>query len=140
VKLDVEYEELLPHPVQAVWSELTDAAAISDWLMATSDFRPAVGCRFHLKTERLSTTGWVEAEVLEVEVPRRMVWSWSANDGNPPSRVSFELLEEAGGTRLRFRHVGEFDDEVADLLRGGWPGRIKAIGAQLMNGRAEGGV
>lgn len=140
MKLDVEYEELLPHPVQAVWSELTDAAAISDWLMATSDFRPAVGCRFHLKTERLSTTGWVEAEVLEVEVPHRMVWSWSANDGNPPSRVSFELLEEDGGTRLRLRHEGEFDDEVAEILRGGWPGRIKAIGAQLMNRRADGDV
>jgi uncharacterized protein YndB with AHSA1/START domain len=127
MKLDVEYDELLPHPVQAVWSELTSAAAISDWLMATTDFKPYVGCRFRLKTENLSATGWVEAEVLELDAPRRMVWSWSANDGNPPSTVSFELVEVEGGTRLRLRHVGELDGEVAEMLRSGWPGRIKAI-------------
>jgi len=138
VKLDVEYDELLPHPVQAVWSELTDAAAISDWLMATTDFKPAVGCRFRLKTERLSTTGWVEAEVLELDAPRHMVWSWSAHDGNPPSRVSFELREEAGGTRLRLRHVGELDEAVAEILRDGWPGRIKAIEERIR--RVDGDV
>jgi len=138
VKLDVEYDELLPQSVQAVWSELTDAAAISDWLMATTDFKPAVGCRFQLKTERLSTTGSVEAEVLELDAPRRMVWSWSANDGNPPSRVSFELMEEGGGTRLRLRHVGEFDEAVVQILRDGWPGRIKAIEEKIR--RADGDV
>jgi uncharacterized protein YndB with AHSA1/START domain len=127
MKLDVEFDELIPHPVQAVWSELTSAAAISDWLMATADFKPYVGCRFRLKTKNLSTSGWVDAEVLELDAPRRMVWSWSANDGNPPSTVSFELVEEEGGTRLRLRHVGELDGEVAEMLRSGWPGRIKAI-------------
>jgi uncharacterized protein YndB with AHSA1/START domain len=138
MKLDVEYDELLPHPVQAVWSELTSAAAISGWLMATTDFEPSVGCRFQLKTDRLSTTGWVEAEVLELDAPRRMVWSWSVGDGNPPSRVSFELLEAEGGTRLRLRHVGEFDQAVAELLRGGWPGRIQAIDESMR--RAVGDV
>jgi uncharacterized protein YndB with AHSA1/START domain len=128
MKLDVEYEELLPHPVQAVWSELTNAAAITDWLMmATTDFKPAVGCRFRLKTDRLSTTGWIEAEVLELDAPRRMVWAWSVSDGNPPSLVSFDLVEEGTATRLRLRHVGEFDDQVAEILRGGWPGRMQAI-------------
>jgi len=127
VRLDVLYDELLPHPVEAVWSELTSAEAISDWLMATTDFEPSVGCRFQLKTDRLSTTGWVQAEVLELDAPRRMVWAWSANDGNPPSTVSFELADEKGGTRLRLRHEGEFSDEVAELLRSGWPGRITAI-------------
>jgi uncharacterized protein YndB with AHSA1/START domain len=127
VKLDVECEELLPFPIEAVWTELTDAAAISDWLMATTDFELAVGCRFRLKTEDLSTTGWVQAEVLVVEPPRRMVWSWSAGDGNSPSTVTFELESEEGGTRLRLRHVGEFDAEVVEILRGGWPGRITAL-------------
>jgi uncharacterized protein YndB with AHSA1/START domain len=136
VKLDVEYDELLPHPIEAVWSELTDAGAISDWLMATSDFTPVVGCRFRLKTERLSTTGWVEAEVLELEAPRRMVWSWSAGDGNRPSTVTFELAPEGAGTRLRLRHVGEFDPAVAEILRNGWPGRIKAV--EELIGRTHG--
>ena len=73
------------------------------------------------------TTGWIETEVLAIDPPRRMVWSWSANERNPPSTVLFELREEAGGTRLRLKHVGYFEPDVAEILRSGWPGRIKAI-------------
>jgi uncharacterized protein YndB with AHSA1/START domain len=138
LKLDVAHEELLPHPVEAVWAELTSAAAISDWLMATDDFKPAVGSRFRLKTERLSTTGWVDAEVLELDPPRRMVWSWSANDGNEPSIVTFELAREGDGTRLRLRHAGELDAEVAGILRDGWPGRISALADLIRRSGADG--
>ncbi len=134
MKLDVAYNELLPHPIEAVWSELTDAAAILDWLMAIDDFRPAVGCRFGMK--RLSTTGWVEAEVLEIEPPYCTVWSWSHNDGNPPSTVTFELAPDNAGTRLRLRHMGEFEAAEAAGLRNGWPRRITALAEKL--GRAKG--
>ncbi len=127
MNLDVSHEELLSHPVEAVWSQLTDAAAISDWLMATNDFKPAVGCRFRMKTEDLSTTGWIDAEVLEIDPPYRMVWSWSAKHGRAPSTVTFHLSREGVGTRLTLRHVGDFEPKVAGILRDGWPGRITAL-------------
>jgi uncharacterized protein YndB with AHSA1/START domain len=127
VRLDFDHQEVLPHPIEAVSSELTSAAAISDWLMATDDFEPVVGCRFRMKTQGLSPTGWVEAEVLEIAPPHRMVWSWSSNDGNPVSTVTFELTQEADGTRLRLRHAGDLDASVARILREGWPGRIDAL-------------
>jgi uncharacterized protein YndB with AHSA1/START domain len=101
VNLDVAFEELLPHPVEAVWSQLRDAAAISEWLMATSDFRPEVGARFRMKTQHLAVDGWVRAEVLELDPPRRMVWSWWADGAAPPTTVTFQLSEDAGGTRLK---------------------------------------
>jgi uncharacterized protein YndB with AHSA1/START domain len=125
MRLDVAYEELLPNAIEAVWSQLTDVAAISRWLMATDDFRPAVGCRFRMR--RMADTGWVDAEVLEMQAPRRMVWSWSVDDGNPPSKVTFMLAPVDTGTRLRLRHVGEFDPATAAVFRDGWPGRIKAL-------------
>jgi uncharacterized protein YndB with AHSA1/START domain len=131
VNLDVEYEELLPHSIAAVWAELTDAASISEWLMATSDFRPLVGCRFRMKTQRLAPTGWVDAVVIEIDPPRHMVWSWSAGDGSPPSRVTFQLVEEGEGTRLRLRHTGDLNPEIAEILRSGWPGRITALGEAI---------
>jgi uncharacterized protein YndB with AHSA1/START domain len=134
VNLNIFCEELLPHPVGAVWGALTDPAAISDWLMATSDFRPALGARFRLKTQRLSATGWVDAEVLEFDPPHRMAWSWSANDGSPPSTVTFQLAPEPGGTRLSLRHVGEIDSVVGGLLREGWPGRIIALSEVIRRG------
>ena len=134
MKLDVSHHELLPHPVETVWAGLTDPASISDWLMATDGFRPAVGCRFRLKTHRLSMTGWIDAEVLEIEPPHRMVWSWSANDGNPPSTVSFQLAAEEGGTRLSLTQVGEIDPAIGSMLREGWPGRLQALAELLGRG------
>lgn len=136
MNLDVSHQELLPHPVDKVWAALTDPASISDWLMATDDFRPKVGCRFRMKTQRLSTTGWVDAEVLELEPPHRMVWSWSANDGNPPSTVTFHLVAEEDGTRLSLRQVGEIDPAMGAILREGWPGRLQAL-AELIGQRRK---
>ncbi|TMF42501.1 MAG: hypothetical protein E6I23_13360 [Chloroflexi bacterium] len=137
MKLDVAFEELLPRPIEAVWAELTDKSAISACLMATDDFKPTIGCRFRMKPlSPLSTEGWVDAEVLELEPPRRMVWSWSVDDRNPPSKVTFMLARNGEGTRLRLRHVGEFDPEVAGMFRDGWPGRIAALVEVIT--RAEG--
>jgi len=134
VKLDVAFEEMLPHPIEMVWAEITDRSAISTWLMATDDFVPAVGCRFRMKP--LSMDGLVDAEVLEFETPRRMVWSWSVDDRNPPSKVTFMLARDGARTRLRLRHVGEFDPVVAGILRDGWPGQLQAL-AELI-GKAGG--
>jgi uncharacterized protein YndB with AHSA1/START domain len=127
VNLDVVVEEVLPDPVQTVWDALTDRAAIADWLMQTPEFEPIVGTRFRMKTERLSEDGWVKAEVMELEPPRRMVWAWSVDDGTPPTTVTFELTPEAEGTRLKLTHLGEIDPFAGGLIRDGWPGRIDAL-------------
>jgi uncharacterized protein YndB with AHSA1/START domain len=131
VNLDLVFEDVLPHPVEAVWSVLTDPAAISDWLMPTGDFRPVVGARFRLKTQRLSATGWIDAEVVELDPPRRMVWAWSSNDGAAPTTVTFELTPENAGTHLKLTHVGEIDPLVGGLLRDGWPTRIELLRRSL---------
>jgi len=133
MKLDVAFEETLPRPIEAVWSELTDKIAISDWLMPTDDFEPAVGCRFRMRPPSMG--GLVDAEVLEFESPRRMVWSWSVDDLNPPSKVTFMLARDGAGTRFRLRHVGEFDPVVAGIFRDAWPGRIKALAGWAAAGR-----
>ena len=131
MKLDVLLEEVLPHPVEAVWDALTDPEAISEWLMATTDFVPRVGAAFRLRTERLSADGWVKAEVLELEPRRRMVWSWSVGDGLGPSTVTFELAAESGGTRLKLTHVGEINDAGGEEISGGWPSRIELMRRSL---------
>jgi len=131
MNLDLVFEELLPHPIEAVWSALTDRAAISDWLMETAEFEPLVGSRFRLKTERLAPDGWVDAEVTELDPPRRMAWAWSVKDGNPPTTVTFELAPESEGIRLKLTHVGEIDPVVAGLVTGGWPVKIEALRRSL---------
>ena len=127
MRLSIALDERLPHPVEVVWRALTDAVAISEWLMVTPDFRPQVGARFRLKTRHLSPTGWIDAEVVELDPRQRMVWAWCSNDGNPPSSVVFELEGDVGGTRLRLTHTGEVEPVIGRLLTDGWPGRLQLL-------------
>ena len=138
MKLELEFDELLPHPVERVWSALTDAHAISDWLMETEDFRPQVGTRFRMKTRNLAADGWVSAEVLELDPPRRMVWAWSVDPDASPTTVTFELTPQAGETRLRLTHVGEIDADIGNRLTNGWPGRIEALAQTAATQTEEG--
>ena len=127
MKLNVAVEEFLPHSIEAVWAALTNAETISGWLMPTVDFQPVVGARFRMRTEHLAPGGFVDAEVVELEPPRRMVWSWSIGDGSAPTTVTFALHPEVGGTRVRLTHIGEIDPTIGDLLGSGWPGRLKLL-------------
>jgi uncharacterized protein YndB with AHSA1/START domain len=131
VNLDLVFDELLPHAVEAVWGALTEAAAISDWLMVTTGFEARVGARFRMKTQHLSPDGWVRAEVLELDPPRRMVWAWSPDDAAAPTTVTFELTPEGAGTRLRLSHEGEIDPVIGGLLGDGWPGRLELLRRSL---------
>ena len=131
MNLDLAYDELLPHSVESVWQALTDADVIADWLMVTQGFRPQVGTRFRMKTQRLSADGWVDAEVLELDPPHRMVWAWSVDDDALSTTVTFELTAQGDATRLKLTHVGEIDPLVGGLLRDGWPGRIELLRRSL---------
>jgi len=62
-----------------------------------------------------------------------MAWSWSVNDGAPPTTVAFELTPEDGGTRLRLTHEGEIDPAVGRLLSEGWPGRLALLADRVAN-------
>ena len=107
---EVEY----PHPIDLVWKAITEREAVAAWLMPTSDFRAEVGAKF--KFTQPATDRWngvVEGEVLAVEPPHRLVYSW---DGGFPSTATFTLKEtESGRTRVRFvmagfKAAGKFGD------------------------------
>jgi uncharacterized protein YndB with AHSA1/START domain len=97
MRLDLALDTLLPHSVDRVWSQLTTAEAISGWLMETVDFRPEPGARFRMKTQHMAVNGWVEAEVLELDPARRMVWAWDVNDGSAPTTGDVRAGAGRGG-------------------------------------------
>src|ERR1700687_2319737 len=92
MKLELFFDEFYPHPCDDVWRALTDPTALSTWMMP-NDFEPHVGRRFSFKREALppNTRGTVECEVLALEPPSRMVWSWLSTDEGAPTRVEFRL-------------------------------------------------
>ena len=104
------------HPIEDVWTALTDPHALAEWLMPTTFFEPKAGARFRFQfdPERLNPTGIVDCEVIESEPPRRLVWSFQNRSPEgarqpPPMRIEWILTPVEGGTRLEL--VQSYEDQ-----------------------------
>lgn len=128
MKLDLQFDEVFECPVDAVWSAITDSRLLARWLM-DNDFEPRVGHKFTLRDPPTSTWGGrVACEVLELEPPRRMVWSWNAGiDDEVETRLVFELRQDGARTHLLFRHEGEGTAERVGSLDTGWSRRMRIL-------------
>jgi uncharacterized protein YndB with AHSA1/START domain len=129
MKADIDATVTYPHPVDRVWEALTSSEALAAWLMPIEGVGGAgrldrVGHRFTFRTRPApGFDGIVRCEVLELDPPHRMVWSWAG--GKIDTIVTFTLDETAdSGTRLRMHQVG-FHGLAAQLTRrilaGGYP-------------------
>jgi len=108
----IRKEVFLPHPPEDVWVALTDPQALAEWLMP-NNFQPIVGrkFRFHVDPMPGPYPGGSECEVVEVDAPRRLVYTWTClrkdqTKSAPPTTVTWTLTPEPGGTRLVLEHTG----------------------------------
>lgn len=118
-----------PHPVGRVWHALTDSAALARWLMP-NDFAPRVGHRFTFRAQpQEGWSGVVECEVVAVEPPRRVAYTWQGGADLPQTLVTFTLEPSGEGTRLRLVHSGfaaggPMGLTVRDILASGWNSKL----------------
>src|SRR5437588_4655052 len=81
---DITIEAVLAHPPETVWKALTTPEMIADWLKP-NDFAPEKGKRFTLRTEPMGNwDGVIQCEVLEIEVNRKLVYSWVGGSDDHP--------------------------------------------------------
>ncbi len=74
---DLHFEMQYPHPPEQVWRALTNSEALGQWLML-NDFKPVVGHRFQFRTKPApGFDGIVQCEVMEIEPPARLVYTWT---------------------------------------------------------------
>src|SRR5580704_14077456 len=132
MNLDLRISEVSDRPIEAVWLAITDRRILARWLM-DNDFEPRVGHKFALRDPPTSTwRGWVECEVLELEPPRRMVWSWNSGmAGETATRVVFELRQERTATRLTLRHEGKAVAGQEESVTSGWTRKIGVLARVL---------
>lgn len=122
-----------PHPVQAVWTAISDPRAIAAWLMP-NDFEATVGHRFQFRDK--PQPGWdgvVNCEVLECDAPRVLRYSWVGGPLN--TEVCWRLEADGSGTRVTFEHTG-FEGlpamMVSAMLQMGWNRMAKKLIPKLL--------
>ncbi|MBP7704734.1 MAG: SRPBCC domain-containing protein [Caulobacter sp.] len=107
----VVVERDIAFPPEKLWRALTQPHLIAEWLMS-NDFQPQVGHRFNLRGE---WGGVLDCEVLSLDAPRSLSYSWNFDHEDPAyalrSVVTFTLTPTETGTRLRMEQAGFRPDQ-----------------------------
>ncbi len=101
---NLKKEVFYPYPPQRVWQVLTNRSALAAWLME-NDFEPRVGHKFRFQDSTLpGLDESIDCEVIELEEPKRLSYTWQDKFMPQPSIVTWILEPQEGGTQLRLQH------------------------------------
>jgi uncharacterized protein YndB with AHSA1/START domain len=123
------YEMFYPYPIEIVWQALTSAEALAQWLMP-NDFAPVLGHHFTFQTApRGGWNGVVKCQVVTLDPPRCVAYSWRGGSPAFDSLVTFTLTALNEQTQLRLEHsgfaaAGEAGLHVRDILGRGWRSHV----------------
>jgi uncharacterized protein YndB with AHSA1/START domain len=101
-----------PHPPARVWRAVTDPELVARWTVTGRSGRPVgfvpqVGTKFQLIGKPVP--GWrgiVDCEVLEVNAPRLLRYTWRGEENGRATIVTYRIEPQADGTRFIFEHTG----------------------------------
>lgn len=123
-------------PVQRVWDEITRTGRIQRALYNTvleCELRPGSRLRYYSPDRKRV---FIIGEVVAVEAPRLFSHTYRFTTKlEPPTLVTWELLEEAGGTRVTITHSGwTAQHSDADKTGAGWKEILGLLKQQLETG------
>jgi uncharacterized protein YndB with AHSA1/START domain len=139
-------------PVERVFRALTDSGQLMRWFTDAScpvkfwrmDAR--LGGRYSYATEKsnIVVNGVSEfkcrGEILEIDPPRLLVYTWLANwhlDPEKKTVVRWELTPTASGTHVKVTHSGLAQEPEARAdYSGGWPGAVEKLKQFAETGKA----
>lgn len=105
--------------IEKAWAALTDSEKLARWI-TKNDFKPVVGHRFQFLHEPSEYwDGVVDGEVLIVEQPNRLSYSWSTGDER--HTVTWTLQELDGGkVNLHLEQTGFSNPAGLEGAKYGW--------------------
>ena len=111
---------------EKVWAALTEPDKLGDWMMMPTTFEPVVGKEFTFKAEGMEGwDGYFHCTVKEVEVNKKLVYTWNSGMINADTLVTILISEENGKTNLKLIHTG-------------WENLPEAMRAQMIEGHSKG--
>ena len=117
---NIVVERLMPHPPVKIWRALTQGPLLETWLMK-NDFQPVVGHKFNFRAAPAPPhwNGVVDCEVLAVEPPRRLAYSWNGSgeqaETGPKTVVTWTLTPTKAGVLVRMEQSGFREDQAWNM-------------------------
>ncbi|WP_084439563.1 SRPBCC family protein [Dyadobacter alkalitolerans] len=106
-KNSIVTERIYNAPIEKVWKAITDKAQMKEWYFDLSEFKPEKGFKFSFSGGDDKVQFLHECEILIVEPPKKLAYSWTYPEYEGYSVVTFELFEEGPKqTRLKLTHEG----------------------------------
>lgn len=126
-------------PPEQVFDAWLDPEVANRFLFATPDgvrtrvdIDPRVGGRFRIDERRGAELAMHFGEYLEIDRPRRLVFTFGTDPQEPPSRVTIEVVPAPGGSEVRLSHeIARKWAEWADRTREGWEQILRSLEAAL---------
>ena len=127
---DIATEIRIDAPRERVWTVLSAEGLVGEWLGCLG-YRAEIGTLFYMQPDPAKRAagdiaGATHCELLELEPPERMRFSWFL-PGTPKTEVEIVLTESGdGSTTARLAHRGwdRFEPEqvraIRDMLDRGW--------------------
>jgi uncharacterized protein YndB with AHSA1/START domain len=147
----LSYERRLDHPIESVWSSITEPDELITW-WGEAEVDLVDGGRFALRwlnTDDEGNSSAFEATITALEPPHRLMltgaWGsqrpdWGAGDDleDPVAVVlRWELDPDDAATTLRFECIGELPDEYLTKTLAGWHWHIDALADALDGKKAD---
>lgn len=137
-KPQIQIKKVYPHSIERVWKAITTKDALSEWLMPTMDFELLQGCAFQFKTKPQGNfDGVVNCEIIRIDAPNLIAYSWSAKGFKQPTVVTWQLVSlSKNETSLTLSHNGfvGFNGWVTkQILNFGWRGILRKKLTSFLN-------
>jgi uncharacterized protein YndB with AHSA1/START domain len=119
-------ERVYNAPQTRVWQAITDNKKMKKWYFDIDSFEARVGHRFTFSGENEGVKYVHLCEVTVVEPETKLAYTWTYQDYEGSSEVTFQLFPEGEKTRLKLTHTGleTFPKNNKDFAResfaGGW--------------------
>ncbi len=92
---------------QKIWAALTDKNLMKQWYFDIVDFTPEVGSEFSFFGKDHDCVEWVHlCRITEVIPNKKLSHTWRYEGQPGDSEVTWNLLDEGEGTRVKLTHAG----------------------------------
>ena len=134
VRKDVSLDFEFKNAIEKVWTALTDARTLAKWMIfKENNFKPLVGHKFQFRTEPNQWwDGIVHCEVLEVEAPHRLAYTWVS--GGEETTVTWTLIQvDDRTTHVHLDQTGFKADQAFSGAMYGWQSMASELERVLAN-------